>query len=313
MSMELNVAAKARQKRFRRSVEPAGMQLTGRDLGLLAHIARHRFLSTEHLAKLDGGSRRNLQRCLRALYDHRYLDRPRAQLAHVPADGPKPMVYGLGQRGARALSENGHRIVEGRDWTERNKRAGSIFIEHTLAIADFMVNLEVACRGRGNVRLVTEQEIIAQAPERTRKAREPLRWVSPASKGETSSVIPDGLFALAFADDTASYFALEIDRGTMPVTRRGRERSSYIQKLRTYWDGWKAGRHVEQFGVRQIRVVTVTTSAMRVKNMIAAAREVTGGSGSGLFVFFDRSQLAASDPLVTLGTSSKGEPVSLLD
>lgn len=290
------------------------MQLTARDIRLLAHVARHRFLSTDHLVRLDGGSKRNLQRCLRALYDHRYLDRPRAQLAHVPADGPKPIVYGLGQRGARALSENGHRIAEGRDWTERNKRAGSIFIEHTLAIADFMVSLEVGCRGRDNVRLIAEREIIGDAPERTRTAREPLRWVAPPSKGgETSSVTPDGLFALAFDDDTASYYALEIDRGTMPVKRQGRERSSYIRKLRTYWEGWKAGRHVDQFGIKQMRVVTVTTSAARVANMIAATREVTGGNGSGFFIFFERARLANTNPLLVLGTNGKGEPVSLLD
>ena len=51
------------------------------------------------------------------------------------------MVYGLGRRGAQALRD--HSVhADASDWTERNKRAGAKFIEHTLAIADFMVGLK---------------------------------------------------------------------------------------------------------------------------------------------------------------------------
>jgi hypothetical protein len=51
-------------------------QLTERDLKILSHVARHRFLSSRHLARLDGGSEQNLLRCLRVLFDHQFLDRP---------------------------------------------------------------------------------------------------------------------------------------------------------------------------------------------------------------------------------------------
>lgn len=54
---------------------------------------------------------------------------------------------------------------------------------------------------------------------------------------KTASVIPDGLFGLAFADGTASYFMLEIDRGTMPVVRKGTNRTSFARKLKTYYEG----------------------------------------------------------------------------
>src|SRR5712691_4879805 len=138
------VAGKPRAKRFERRNDPPAFQLTERDLNILAHIQRHRFLSSKHLVALDGGSEQNLLRCLRVLFDHGYLDRPYAQLAHLPINGPRPMVYGLGRRGAHALRATGHGLQDGTDWTERNKRAGAKFIEHTLAIADFMVALELA-------------------------------------------------------------------------------------------------------------------------------------------------------------------------
>ena len=85
-----------------------------------------------------------------------------------------------------------------------------------------MTGLELACRARGDVELRREREILAMAPEKTRTAREPLRWrvdKTVMGKRETFSVVPDGLFGLAFRDNTAAYFVLEVDRGTMPITR----------------------------------------------------------------------------------------------
>src|SRR5450631_3561181 len=158
------VTTTSRAKRFERRQAPAPFQLTERDLRILGHVARHRFLSSQHLAKLDGGSEQNLLRCLRVLFDHGYLDRPYAQLAHTAVVGPRPMVYGLGRHGAQALREQGHGLHDGIDWTERNKRAGVKFIEHTLAIADFMVGLELACRERTDVELIREHDVIAEAP-----------------------------------------------------------------------------------------------------------------------------------------------------
>jgi len=74
--------------------------------------------------------------------------------------------------------------------------AGAKFIEHTLAIADFMVGLEINCRERGDIKLLHERDILATAPERTQKSREPLRLVLPglSNKMGVSWVIADGLF-----------------------------------------------------------------------------------------------------------------------
>ena len=303
----------SRAKRFARRANPPPFQLTERDLAILAHVARHRFVSSEHLAALDGGSEQNLLRGLRVLFDHEYLDRPYAQLSHLPVKGPRPMVYGLGRRGAQALRKHRHALNEGTDWTERNKRAGAKFIEHTLAVADFMVGLEIACRSRTDVSLLREAAIIAEAPERTRASREPLRLIVPGldNKIGIASVIADGLFGLAFPDGTAAYFLLEIDRGSMPVVRSRFDQTSFKRKLKIYWEAWKAGRHVAHFGVKQIRVVTVTENRARLDHMIDAVSEVTEGKGSNFFLFAEKSRLFGTSPLDVHWTSGKGELVSL--
>jgi hypothetical protein len=309
------IAEKPRAKRFARRNNPPPFQLTDRDLTILAHVARHRFVSSEHLVALDGGSQQNLLRCLRVLFDHQYLDRPYAQLAHLPADGPKALVYGLGRRGAQALRTHSHGLNHGTDWTERNKRAGSSFIGHTLAVADFMIKLELACRQRTDVALLRQAAVIVEAPERTRTAREPLRLVVPGldNKIGIASVIADGLFGLAFPDGTAAYFLLELDRGSMPVVRSRFEQTSFKRKLRIYWEAWKAGRHVAHFGVKQIRVVTVTESRARLNHMIDAVKEITDDKGSNFFLFAEKSRLANASPLDVQWTSGKGELVRLTD
>ena len=306
---------RTRARRFKRREEPAPFQLTPRDVAILAHVARHRFLTSTQLAALDGGSEQNLLRCLRVLFDHGYLDRPYAQLANLPITGPRPMVYGLGRKGAQALAMHGGTMPPGTDWTERNKRAGTKFIEHTLAVAQFMVGLEVGCRNRSDLSLMQEAEIIAQAPERTQAARKPLRLTVPGISKTLgiSSVIADGLFGLQFADGTAAYFLFEADRGSMPVVRSRFDQTSFQRKLKVYWEAWKAGRHVEHFGLKQIRVLTVTESVARVDHMIAAVGEITGGRGSNFFLFAEKSRFCESAPTEVLWTTGKGELARLTD
>ena len=317
----MDAAVRTRAKRFHRLENPPPFALTPRDLTLLAHVARHRFLSSAQLCALDGGSPQNVLRSLRLLFDHGYLDRPLAQRVGLAEEGPRPFVYGLGKKGALALREHGHLVSTSVDWTDKNKRAGAVFIEHTLAVADFLTRLELACRTRGDVALMREDEVLALAPEETRAAREPLRWsVNKTVMGrrEVFSVVPDGLFGLRFADDTAAYFALEVDRGTIPITRTDANgtpawRKSIAYKLATYWEAWKAGQHGKQFGLKQMRVAFVTSSRERVEHMLDVVGEITEGKGTGLFVFVDRETLAASDPLSVEWATGKRVQLTLGD
>jgi hypothetical protein len=190
-----------------------------------------------------------------------------------------------------------------------------------LGVAEFLSSLEVACAARGDVELFREQDILAVAPVATRAAREPLRFVvdkTVMGRRQHYSVVPDGLFGLRFADDTAAYFMLEVDRGTIPIMRSDVKGTSVWQKsiafkLATYYEGWRAGRHVEQFGIKQMRVLFVTESAERVRNMLAAVDQVTEGRGSNFFLFIDRPTLAANNPLDVEWVSGKRAAVKLTD
>lgn len=300
---------RARAKWGLRAATPAAITITQRDVTLLAHLASLRFLATEHLGKLDGGSEQNVTRCLRALFDHGFVD----QVGNLFGR----RAYAITRKGARLLREHGHMVDPTVRWSLKNQRSGGRFIDHTLGIADVLVGLHVACRSRRDVGLMLEDEIIANAPEATRKAREPLRWTVAGAKEKfgVSSVVADGLFGLRFPDDTAAYFLLEFDRGHMPNVRvRSKlEQTSIARKLGIYYEGWRANRQVEQFGLKQLRVLIVTPSMARVGNMIDIVKEMTGGAGSSFFLFIDHDRLIGRDPLEAEWVSGRGEAVRLID
>jgi hypothetical protein len=104
---------------------------------------------------------------------------------------------------------------------------------------------------------------------------------------------------------------LEIDRGTMPVVRRGKDRTSFARKIELYLDIWKGKVHATQFGFQAMRVLAVTPSRKRVETMVQAVHDLTKSKGSGLFLFVDRETLGASNPVDVEWMSGKGETVRL--
>ena len=68
-------------------------------------------------------------------------------------------------------------------WTEKNRRVREHYIQHTLGIADFMVEMELLCREDPALRLIDRDEILEGAPKEVQRARYPFRWntIRPAS------------------------------------------------------------------------------------------------------------------------------------
>lgn len=294
-----------RKRRFRREPEGA-IQITERDLAIVRLVCRHRFLRSTHLLALVGGGQ-GLIRRLADLYHHAYLDRPREQIEFYQNAGSKPMVYAVGNRGADLLArEDG--LPRGKvNWTAKNHAIGPLFLEHTLLVSDVLVAMALACRENGRVRLVPAEEIVARAPEATRKRLKPFQWtVTGSYQGEKTplGVVPDGMFGLQYLDKpegrNTAYFFLEADRATMPIFRKGVRQTSFFRKLVAYHETWKQGIHTSVYGIKNFRVLTVTTSPERVENLVRANRAVNEGKGSRLFLFTDETALRTAPDLLAL-------------
>jgi hypothetical protein len=106
-------------------------------------------------------------------------------------------------------------------------------------------------------------------------------------------LVPDRVFALVSGKESPgrspSFFFLEADRGTMPVVRTNLSQSSFHRKLLAYQATWAQGVARSHFGFHRFRVLTVTTSAARVKSLIDACSQLK--RGRGLFLFADRTIL----------------------
>ena len=189
----------------------------------------------------------------------------------------------------------------------KNRSAKRLFLQHTLMISEVMVQLEFACRKTDGVRLITSEEALSQAPEETRGSPFPFQWSVkiPAGNSYTAlSIHPDSLFGLEFkirSNETLTlYFALEADRATMPVVRKGLKQTSFFRKMLAYEESWRRKLHVQKLGVERLRILTVTTSKERVRTLIKANKRLNNGKGSRLFLFTDQVSLAAHDDILTL-------------
>lgn len=241
---------------FERPECPRSMRVTARDIALLQNIARFRLASGAQLARLDGGSTQNVSRALLALFENGYVERPVAQVAsRLLHNGSRPAIYGLSRKGARLLSDHGHDIRRSfLDGIDKERGAGWRFIEHTISITEFFVQLELAVRARQDLLILDRDEILEDA--QSVKRRQPRIEASIRLDGalRRNAVIPDGLFGLRFNDEEESYFALEIDRGEMPVERyHDLYRTYYAKKLLTYYEASRQQRYLHDLGISALR------------------------------------------------------------
>ncbi|HEV2693362.1 MAG TPA: replication-relaxation family protein [Verrucomicrobiae bacterium] len=294
----------SRLPRFKRVPPVAPILLTERDRDIILLVHRHRFLRSHQIVALMDGSEQQVVRRLQSLFHHGYLERPRAQIQYYERGGSRTIAYGLGSKGGALLRQEFGITVASDSWSEKNHAVGRVYLEHTLFVADVMVSLELACRKRG-IKLLYEDQLEQQS----------FQWRVKIDGGTKLGVVPDRVFALEYRDQAGqmqrTYFFLEADRGTMPVTRRTLSQTSFCRKLLAYEATWANKVHQRHLGIPRFRVLTVTTIATRVQTLLEACSRLK--RGHGLFLFADTSILE-KDPFSPIWRNGKtGELSPLLD
>lgn len=309
--------ASIRRPRFRRASQSPAFRLTDDDAVIVRLLARHRFLRSTHIAALVGRSLDRTNDRLSRLFHAGYLDRPRAQLDYYPTAGSAPMVYALGDRGARLLIDRDGVDVGNVERSRNNHRAGRPFIEHRLEVVDFYMALRQATIIHGDIRLLHPDELIAAFPDQSFSEGNPFALRANLSHRGTMmpiAVVPDLVFGLQFADGSRRHFLVEIDRGTMPVERSDIRQSSFERKMRAYLAVHTARLHQRHFGWETFRVLTVTTDQYRVESMRQVLRYIrpARGIGASLFYFTPRAELCGGYPLTHAWQDGHGRDVRLI-
>jgi hypothetical protein len=295
------LAKPTRRPRFRRASESPPFRLTDGDVEILRHLARHRFLRSTHISHLVGRSVDRTNDRLCRLFHAGYVDRPRAQLDYYPTTGSGPMVYALGNRGARLLDTHNDLTAIAR--SRNNGPFGRPFIEHQLEIMDFLVALQRAVSERPNLRFLPATELVARFPKPPSDKRNPFSFrLKIPHNGSVHEVglIPDLVFGLMFPDGSRRCFMVEIDRGTMPVVRSDIRQTSYERKMRAYLAAHTTKLHEQHFGWKTFRILTITTDNHRMDSMTAELKRlcVPHGPASSLFYFNIREKVCGADLLV---------------
>jgi Replication-relaxation len=254
------------------------IELSARDIKIFELLTRYRYLRSTYMhAFVGGASETRFKERLGDLFHEGYLDRPAQQWEFADARC-MPAVHENGRGGINALRACGN----GLDADER-QIAGTTHRQflHALMICEALASMELAVRAGEHLRFIAWPEILARASEVTRASRTPFRLPVPSG----GYVVPDGLFGLEYrAGDAKSYrfFALEADRGTMPVARSKPGQTSYLGKLAAYGEIIGQQAHKTHWGIPNLLVLTLMNSEARMR---ATLERLGGQLGNAAFLF----------------------------
>lgn len=230
---------------------PLGYELSERDFAVVQIVAEHRFLTArqvegllfyDHSSPLSGA--RVCRRVLSRLTQQRLLARLDRRVGGVRA-GSASYVYALGSEGGRLLAGTRYRVTE----------PSSLFLDHTLAIADARVALEVAARAR--LFDLVEVEV------------EPKSWRRFSGPGGAPAFVKPDLYVVTGRGEYEDCWFVEIDRGTESPIALGR-------KCRSYDLYWRSGLEQAEHGTYPLVlwVAPDERRASRIEGVIKRARNL---------------------------------------
>jgi hypothetical protein len=271
---------------MRRTRTGKRIELTNRDIAIFKLLGRYRYLRSTYIhAFVGGASETRFKERLGDLFHEGYLDRPAQQWEFADARH-KPVVHECGRAADQALRAGGL-ALEGTNTLLADGPHRQFL--HSLMICEVLASLDLAIRASAGLRLIGWPEMLGRAPEATRSSPAPFRVPVPSG----GYLVPDGLFGIEYGSGntkTYRFFALEADRGTMPVSRTGNGQTSYLGKLDLYRDLVRQQTFKAHLGIPNLLVLTVTTSFDRLRNIM---RGVAGQDAAFLFKFVGASDLTS--------------------
>jgi len=294
--LRYQVSMIARRSRIHRTRTGKRIEITSRDIEIFRALARYRYLRSTYLYAFAGGaSETRFKERLGDLFHEGFIDRPGPQWRFAHARH-MPVVYEIGAHAKRILAE-----YAGGEEPARTFLSEAVHRQfaHSVMICECLASIEIATREVRGLRFIPWPEILARAPESTRDSAIPFRI--GVSSG---AIIPDGLFGLEYQSEgkkTYRFFALEVDRSTMPVERSNRNQTSYLAKLGMYRQIIVGHVHKAHLGISTLFVLTVTTQETRLAEI---ARGFERGGRGPEFLFKSVAEQSLIKPIPRL----LGEP-----
>ena len=266
------------------------LEITELVIRALILLVRYRRLRGSHLVDLlspcveaDTQEKKadDLQRFIRALFDHELIDREIEPIREA-VTGFRSPICKIDQKGAATLRRYAkeYRIS---DLIMKRipfalKKIKPLFVAHTLAIADVIAVIEAAALTDPTIEFLTPEQLFDDSPEETKRKHKPFAWnVAYAGAVQTIGVEPDHfLFGLRFLNRSAGWntrhFAPEIDRGSMPYARDKLYQTSLRRKYLAYLLSTQQDIYQKRFNIPRVSprvsILTTTTTTERIDSIV---------------------------------------------
>lgn len=265
------------------------LELTARDIAIFKLLQQYRYLRSTYLHALVGGkSLTRFKERLGDLFHEGYIDRPSQQWQFANARYA-PAIYELGAGAQSALSQRDESAGEPRTFLAETAHRQFL---HSLMICEVLASLELGILGSAGLRLIPWPEILRKAPEPTRQCQTPFRLPLPSG----GYLVPDALFGIEYGSNEAKryrFFALEADRGTMPVARIESRQTSLLGKVTLYKEALERQIQKMHWGLPNLLVLTIAPSQVRVTNLIERLEAKSRCNAVFLFKAANTSELTA--------------------
>jgi hypothetical protein len=262
--------------------------ITDNDIfGIFEPLSRHAQLTTKQLVAFDSRYASTTRNRLTDIYhaEGKWLVRlsETLKLANFLIVDE---MHSLGRDAEDLLELRG--IIPADDWVRISRVGGNskapsrLFrLAHDHMASQIALDIEIGARAAKR-RFRNHIQIIAEAPERTRRFPKPIRVVVPPIPDAPKWIEPDALIGI---DDR--YFAIEADTGSENIE------GVIKPKIRAYREIIASGMIDDHYGVDNLRVLFVTTNEKRMHNMIAAVASIAREGRSRIFGFACRPDLGA--------------------
>ncbi|MEI9887764.1 MAG: replication-relaxation family protein [Rhizomicrobium sp.] len=284
-----------RRSRMRRTRTGKRIELTRRDIEIFKLLSRYRYLRSTYIhAFVGGASETRFKERLGDLFHEGYLDRPPQQWEFADARHT-PVVHESGRAADQALRACGM-ALEGAN-TPLADSPHRQFL-HSLMICETLASLDLGVRATAGLRLIGWPEILGRAPDATRSSPTPFRIPVPSG----GYLVPDGLFGIEYSSGGSKsyrFFALEADRGTVPIVRSSPNQSSYLGKIGSYREIIVRQVHKTYLGLPNLLVLTLTTSQERMTGIMGRLQREQGDNATFLFGAIAAGATRTPMPLLT--------------
>jgi hypothetical protein len=295
--------------------------VTPRILAMMAAVARYGLLSSEQIARLDGGSRQKCTRFLQHLVELKLLRLVQSSPTTLSKSvfDLRPHVFAITRAGLNVLAEAGIHI-------NVKPKKSNVLIAHDVEMAETIFTAAADAARHGAVRFIDQPELMSMMPSKTLALPKPLRLQPVAQphdfphlrdilkKPTRIAIDPDRLVALALPDNTGWSFAYEKDRGTEDITaKRIKGKATFFRKALGYMCAWKDGLFVAQWGpmCQSLRILVETTTEAHIATMIKTQEFI--GAPPGLFLYTTTDRLTQHSVLGPAWRTAKADGISLLD